>query len=272
MSTPTRATADSGSDDTPGSPGSRQPAPFLAPLLPLLPLARWLGRVALDALPALGAGVVASAAATALMLWLRLVAGIVTLPELVGERVLPTLDANTFIRLLIQFGKIRPLLYTLIGQFVLGVLVAPLYPYLRRWLARRLPVRLARGAWPGWPAWLAAAIYVLGMWLLALIIFWPVLAENTFGFPVGTARAAGGLCSRAGGKRLPVAAARVRGAAGGRSLRARSAPRLRGLALCRPSTVSRAAGPRRALRRGAPGTRHCALGACQRAHRVAERL
>jgi DMSO/TMAO reductase YedYZ molybdopterin-dependent catalytic subunit len=187
MSTTTPDASRSG--DSPDARGAR----FSPYLKPYLPLARRLGRAALDALPALAAGVVASLVATALMLWLRLSAGIVTLPELVGERVLPTLDANTFIRLLIQFGKIRPLIYTLLGQIVLGILVAPIYPVLRRWLARRLPARLTRAdgspGWPGWAAWLAAGILAFVMWLVALALFWPVLAENTLGFPVGTARA-----------------------------------------------------------------------------------
>jgi DMSO/TMAO reductase YedYZ molybdopterin-dependent catalytic subunit len=141
-----------------------------------------------DALPALASGVVAALAATALMLVLRLAAGIVTLPELVGERVLPQLDARTFVHLLIQYGKIQPLLDTLLGQIVLGILVAPLYPL----LLRRLPVlRDSRdeGRWPGRREWLAAGGIALGEWLLALMLFWPVLAENLLGYPVTAARA-----------------------------------------------------------------------------------
>jgi DMSO/TMAO reductase YedYZ molybdopterin-dependent catalytic subunit len=132
-----------------------------------------------DAVPAIAAGLVASLAATLVMLLLRLTLGSVTLPELVGERILPQLSAGTFVRLLIQFGKIMPLLDTLAGQIALGVLVAPLYPLLVRSLGLR---------WPGRSSWLATVALALAQWLLALALFWPVLAENLRGFPVGAAR------------------------------------------------------------------------------------
>jgi DMSO/TMAO reductase YedYZ molybdopterin-dependent catalytic subunit len=143
--------------------------------------------VARDALPALAAGLVASLAATLVMLLLRLTLGSVTLPELVGERILPQLSAGTFVRLLIQLGKITPLLETLAGQIVLGVLLAPLYPPLVRRFEERWGT--APGArWPGRAEWLGAGTLALAEWLLALALFWPVLAENLRGFPVGAAR------------------------------------------------------------------------------------
>lgn len=157
------------------------------------------GAYARAALPALAAGVVASLFATAIMLVLRLIFGVVTLPELVGERILPNLDAGTFVHLLVVFGKIRPLLYTLTGQIVLGILVAPLYPILAARLAPRLgaapstpPTSFTSGPpstrWPGRAEWLAAGLIALGMWLLALALFWPVLAENLLGYGVATAQ------------------------------------------------------------------------------------
>jgi DMSO/TMAO reductase YedYZ molybdopterin-dependent catalytic subunit len=137
--------------------------------------------------PALAAGLVAALAATLVMLLLRLTLGSVTLPELVGERVLPQLDAGTFVRLLIRFGKVPPLLETLAGQIVLGVLVAPAYPILvRRFAGHGSDATGAR--WLGRAAWLAAGALALVEWLLALVLFWPVLAENLRGFPVGAAR------------------------------------------------------------------------------------
>ncbi|HEY7983573.1 MAG TPA: molybdopterin-dependent oxidoreductase, partial [Ktedonobacterales bacterium] len=150
-------------------------------------LARRLALRARDAVPALAAGLVASLAATLAMLLLRLTLGSVTLPELVGERILPQLDAGTFVRLLIQFGKVPPLLQTLAGQIVLGVLVAPPYPLLARRLAGRWG-ETAGARWPGRAAWLAAGAIALAEWLVALLLFWPVLAENLSGFPVGAAR------------------------------------------------------------------------------------
>lgn len=170
----------------PSQPGGIAPA--------MASLARRLGGIIWDALPALVAGVIASLAATCLMLLLRLSAGIVTLPELVGERILPNIDANTFVGLLIRYGKIQPLLDTLAGQVVLGILIAPIYPPLLRLIRRLLTGRFIRPAMPRAlaaltaPSVLAAATYALGMWLVALLLFWPVLAENLLGFPTGTAR------------------------------------------------------------------------------------
>lgn len=158
-----------------------------APVL-LTPALRTLGQTVRSALPALAAGIVASFAATALMLLLRLALGIVTLPELVAERVLPMIDARTFVGLLIHYGKIQPLADILVGQLVLGVLVAPLYPALVRGSATLLRRRGARG-WPLRPQWLAAATLAIGQWLLALALFWPKLAENLLGYPVVTAQA-----------------------------------------------------------------------------------
>ncbi|MGH2485039.1 MAG: molybdopterin-dependent oxidoreductase [Ktedonobacterales bacterium] len=133
--------------------------------------------------PALAAGVVASFAATLLMLALRQSAGIITLPELLAERILPTLDTSTFVSLLVQFGKIKPLAAELIGQIVIGALLALVYPGLldaqptaRGWLPRRRE-------------WLVAGGIAIALWLIALIVFWPVLAENLMGYPVGQARA-----------------------------------------------------------------------------------
>lgn len=143
----------------------------------------------------LAAGLAASLAATVLMLALRLVAGIVTLPEMVGERILPLMSAGLFVQVLIQLGKIKPLAYALIGQVVLGALAALLFPVLLEGVER---VRARRGVggaehaavgdWPSGAEWLAAGALSLLLWLLALALFWPVLAENLYGYPEGPAR------------------------------------------------------------------------------------
>jgi DMSO/TMAO reductase YedYZ molybdopterin-dependent catalytic subunit len=135
------------------------------------------------AVPALAAGIVASLAATLLMLALRQLAGIVTLPELLGERILPHLDTGTFVRLLVQFGKLQPLGAALIGQIVLGALVALVYVVA---LGER---GLARSPWPGRREWSAAAALSAALWLIAVALFWPVLPENLLGYPVGQSRA-----------------------------------------------------------------------------------
>jgi sulfite oxidase len=135
------------------------------------------------AAPALAAGLVASFAATLLMLVLRQLAGIVTLPELVGERILPHLDTGTFVRLLVQFGKLQPLGAALVGQLVLGALGALVYVVT---LGEQGPVR---GPWPGRRERTVAAGLSLALWLIAVALFWPVLPENLLGYPVGQSRA-----------------------------------------------------------------------------------
>jgi DMSO/TMAO reductase YedYZ molybdopterin-dependent catalytic subunit len=173
---------------------------------------RRAGGAAVAAVPALAAGLLAALAATALMLALRLWAGVITLPELLAERVLPQLNAGTFVHLLIVYGKITPLVAALLGQIALGVLIAPLLPLLSARLARletpparirvawrRAPARRdgaaagtagdAVGRWPRDTEWLAAGLIALGMWAVALALFWPVLAESTLGFAEGAARA-----------------------------------------------------------------------------------
>lgn len=133
--------------------------------------------------PILAAGVVASFAATLLMLALRQTAGIITLPELLAERILPTLDTSAFVSLLVQFGKIKPLAAELIGQIVIGALLTLVYPGL-------LDKRPATRGWlPRRREWLTAGGIAVVLWLIALIVFWPVLAENLMGYPVGQARA-----------------------------------------------------------------------------------
>src|SRR5260221_13304982 len=142
----------------------------------------------------LAAGLAASLAATVLMLALRLVAGIVTLPEMVGEGVLPLMSAGMFVQVLIQLGKINPLAYALIGQVVLGALAALLFPLLLEGVER---VRARRGVggaehaavgdWPSGAEWLAMGALSLLLWLLGLALFWPGLPENLDGDAEGPA-------------------------------------------------------------------------------------
>jgi DMSO/TMAO reductase YedYZ molybdopterin-dependent catalytic subunit len=133
--------------------------------------------------PALAASIVASFAASILMLALRQLAGIVTLPELLGERIVPHLDTGTFVSLLVQFGKLKPLGAALVGQLVLGVLLGLVY------VALLGPQGVAAGRWPGRREWAMAAGMATVLWLIAVLLFWPVLSENLLGYPVGQARA-----------------------------------------------------------------------------------
>src|SRR5215468_2514219 len=76
------------------------------------------------------AGTLGSLAAILVMGILRLTWGVPSLPELVGERILPQLTVAQFVNLLIQFSpnsKTGPLSLALLGQFVVGVLLGPAY-------------------------------------------------------------------------------------------------------------------------------------------------
>lgn len=158
------------------------------PVIPRFDSKRWLG-VARDAWKqnahSLLAGFLGALAAALVMVALRLIWGSPTLPELVGERILPLLSVDLFIKLLNSFGshpKTGPLGLALLSQFVLGVVLGPLYHKLAQ-----VPDRTA-GWWPSRRAWAVAGIFVLAMELIAVILFWPVLSESLVGYPIGTAR------------------------------------------------------------------------------------
>ncbi len=131
------------------------------------------------------AGAVGATVATVVMGILRLTWGTLTPPELLAERILPLMSAGNFVAFLIRFqphSKTTPLGLTLLGQFALGVLLGPLVelaanartPQASRWPARR--------------AWLGAGVVALGMTLLAIVLFWPVLSAGVYGDPVDRAR------------------------------------------------------------------------------------
>jgi DMSO/TMAO reductase YedYZ molybdopterin-dependent catalytic subunit len=125
------------------------------------------------------AGLLGSLAGVIVMTALRLLVGTPTLPELVGERVLPLMTAAEFVGLLIRFApnsKTIPLLYALEGQFALGILIGPLWALVAR--------PRVGGRWPEWRAWLVAGGFALGMEALTLLLFWPVLFGNLYGYPI----------------------------------------------------------------------------------------
>jgi DMSO/TMAO reductase YedYZ molybdopterin-dependent catalytic subunit len=140
----------------------------------------------LSAIP-LVAGVLGSLAAIIVMGVLRLVWGVPTLPELVGERILPLLTVDQFIALLLRFSpnsKTIPLLFALIGQFILGILLGPAYVF----AAGATEGRAA--PWPSRRAWVAAGVFVVACEALTLLLFWPVLFGGLVGLPIALARLA----------------------------------------------------------------------------------
>jgi DMSO/TMAO reductase YedYZ molybdopterin-dependent catalytic subunit len=141
---------------------------------------------------ALLAGLLGSVVVVVVMGALRLWWGTPTPPELVGERILPLLSVDQFIALLIRYqpnSKTGPLSQALLGQVVIGALLGGAYA-LVVWKAGGMrPARTGRAPWlPSRRAWLVAGAFALGMLLLALALFWPVLGEGLYGDPVSTAR------------------------------------------------------------------------------------
>lgn len=143
-----------------------------------------LGRVGIS----LVAGLLGSLAAIVIMGVLRLTVGAPTLPELLGERILLSLNASTFVSLLVRFApdsKTSPLGLTLLGQFLIGILLGP---------ALHLAVGKQDGRWPGRRAWLTAAGFVVVMEAVAIGLFWPVLDAGLAGDPPDRARVITSLC------------------------------------------------------------------------------
>jgi len=141
---------------------------------------------------ALLAGLLGSVVAVVVMGALRLWWGTPTPPELVGERILPLLPADQFVALLIRYQpnpKMGPLSQALLGQVALGVLLGAPYAVAVWRVGGMRDAKAGRAPWlPNRRAWLVAGAFALGMELLALALFWPVLGAGLYGDPVGTAR------------------------------------------------------------------------------------
>ncbi len=155
----------------------------------LMPRARFVAQRGLSLLRCslipLVAGAAGSLAAILVMGILRLTWGVPSLPELVGERILPQLTVGQFVNLLTQFSpnsKTGPLSLALLGQFVLGVLLGPAYAF----AAQAMGVR--EGRWPSRRAWLVVAIGVACEEIVAIALFWPVLFANLYGLPIAHGR------------------------------------------------------------------------------------
>ncbi|HEY7357260.1 MAG TPA: hypothetical protein VH590_12365, partial [Ktedonobacterales bacterium] len=104
------------------------PAPALRPRL-RLDMRRMLRELRLGGI-ALLVGLLGSLTAMLVMGTLRLKVGTPTLPELLGDRILPTLSASKFVDLLVQFApnsKTTPLGLTLLGQGIVGMVLGLLF-------------------------------------------------------------------------------------------------------------------------------------------------
>ncbi len=122
------------------------------------------------------AGLTAAMVMALALLLLRYLFGAATPPELVGDRIAPLLTVETFIGLLVRFGGYNNLKQmgigsVLGGQLVVGAVGGLLYAYgvgqeLRRGAGRRF-----------------LFIFVGGLWLLSLLLLWPVFGTSYAGLP-----------------------------------------------------------------------------------------
>jgi len=135
--------------------------------------------------PSALAGLIGALASVIVMGIFRFAWGTTSLPELVGERILPLLPVDTFIKLLVTFqphSKTSPLGLSLLGMIAVGALIGPIFHRIAR-MGDESPSR-----WPNRRALIVAASFVAAMELLSLILFWPVLGESLVGDPIGRAR------------------------------------------------------------------------------------
>ena len=143
----------------------------------------WLKRLGFGLL----AGLTAALVMTAVMALLRLLLGISPPAELLGDRIVPTIDVREFIRIIIRYGgpeqaKEVPIKATIAAQLAVGALAGVVYSLVvkestgqRRWSVGRISVS-HRGVF-------FASILVLILWVISLAVFWPVLQSNYLGIP-----------------------------------------------------------------------------------------
>src|SRR6266446_642757 len=134
------------------------------------------------------AGVTAALLMTLLHLFLRSQFGVPTPSELIGDRMAPMISVDTFIRLLVRFGGFNNLKKigfgsVLGGQIVVGTLGGVLYALIvsrpaarQSAIARRLRTTSGGGL-------RFVIIFVAALWLLTLVLLWPVLGAHYYGLP-----------------------------------------------------------------------------------------
>jgi len=127
------------------------------------------------------AGLVAAIVMTLVLLVLRSLFGLATPAELVGDRIAPRLSIETFFGMLDRFGGYNHLKQLGIssvtaGQIVVGALGGLLYAF----IAGRAqgPEQAARQS-----RWFAVA-FVGALWLLSVLLLWPVLGTSYVGLPL----------------------------------------------------------------------------------------
>ncbi len=148
----------------------------------------WMRRVGIG----LMAGLVGGLVMTAVMALLRLGPGISPPAELLGDRIVPTLDVRHFIDLIIQYGgpnqlKQIPIKASIAGQLAVGALIGVLYGVVVREGKGQRLIRLGRLSLTRRGVLLVTGL-VVAIWLATIIALWPVLQSNYRGLPPTPAR------------------------------------------------------------------------------------
>src|SRR6266404_6021398 len=131
------------------------------------------------------AGVIAALSMTLLLLFLRIQFGVPTHSELIGDRMAPMISVDTFIKLLVQFGGFNNLKKigfgsVLGGQIVVGTLGGVLYALIvNRPAARQSEIARRLGTTSHGLRFVL--IFVSVLWLLTLVLLWPVLGTHYHG-------------------------------------------------------------------------------------------
>jgi hypothetical protein len=135
------------------------------------------------------AGAVAALAMTLVVVILRYTLGGATPAELVGDRLAPTLTIAQFFALLDRFGgynelKLAGLTRVLGGQLVVGLLGGVVYALVVE-RQRAYPPAQALSSGAIRSGRLLMALFVSSLWLVTLLLLWPVLGTHYHGLPPG---------------------------------------------------------------------------------------
>ena len=145
----------------------------------------------IDIVSGLLAGVVSALLMTVFMLGLRAVFGVATPSELIGDRLAPALSVDTFLSLLNRAGGYNQLkqigfVSVLAGQLIVGALGGIVYALL---------THNGKSEFPTQPRWsvttkggrLFILLFIAGLWIVSVILLWPVLGTHYRGLPPGHA-------------------------------------------------------------------------------------